>query len=493
MGAGTQSQIKRLVCEAAASGEVLGTVDVCGGEQVQAAMAKAMTAQASWARLALEQRCERLLSLRDTLVDRADDLIGIISRECGKPRQEALVHEVMMAVDLAAFYAKRAPRILAPREIDLHLFKHRKSYVHYAPVGVVAIIGPANYPMAIPAEAAITALIAGNAVLLKPSERGTLVALKLKEVFDSSGCRPTCCRSCQATPRRRWRMLDARPDKVVFTGSQAVGRKVAALCGERLIPCIMELGGKGALIVCEDAEIERAARAIVFAGFANGGQVCLGVQRVYAHAAIYDALLERVIRLTCELRQGDPALGMVDVGAVASEAQLVSAEEAVKDAVAKGATLCRGGQRLQGKGRFFAPTVLAGCTPDCADHARRGAGARGGHRARRLRRGGYPACERLALRSGGPRVHARQAARSRHRRPFSRRHRHGQRRAHGLRLPRGAVRRREAERLRTCPRRRGAARDVRDAARQLQPRPHLPAPSRSGSRIARVRIARCAG
>src|SRR5687768_10387109 len=142
-------------------------------------MAAARAAQASWARLPLEQRCERLLTLRDTLVDRADDLIEIISRECGKPRQEALVHEVMMAVDLATFYAKRAPRILAPREIDLHLFKHRKSYVHYAPLGVVGIIGPANYPMAIPAEAAITALIAGNAVLMKPSERGTLVALKL--------------------------------------------------------------------------------------------------------------------------------------------------------------------------------------------------------------------------------------------------------------------------------------------------------------------------
>jgi acyl-CoA reductase-like NAD-dependent aldehyde dehydrogenase len=269
-----RAQVRRIVCEGAASGEVLGTVDVCGGEQVQAAMARAKVAQASWAKLALEERCERLLMLRDTLVDRADDLVEVISRECGKPRQEALVHEVMMAVDLAAFYAKRAPRILAPREIDLHLFKHRKSYVHYAPVGVVAIIGPANYPMAIPAEAAITALIAGNAVLMKPSERGTLVALKLKEVFDSSGLPPDLLQVIPGDAATVLAMLDAHPDKVVFTGSQAVGRKVAALCGERLIPCTMELGGKGALIVCEDAEIERSARAIVFAGFANGGQVC---------------------------------------------------------------------------------------------------------------------------------------------------------------------------------------------------------------------------
>jgi len=358
------AQVKRLVCAGAASGEVLGTVDVCGGEQVQAAMVKARVAQASWAKLALEQRCERLLALRDTLVDRSDDLVEIISRECGKPRLEALVHEVMMAVDLATYYAKRAPRILAPREIDLHLFKHRKSYVHYAPVGVVGIIGPANYPMAIPAEAAITALIAGNAVLLKPSERGTLVALKLKEVFDGSGMPPDLLQILPGDASTALEMLDARPDKVVFTGSQAVGRKVAALCGERLIPCTMQLGGKGALIVCEDAEIERSARAIVFAGFANGGQVCLGVQRVYAHAAIYDALLERVVRLTSELRQGDPALAVIDVGAVASEAQLALAEAIVSDAANRGATVCIGGARLAGKGRFFAPTVLAGCTPD---------------------------------------------------------------------------------------------------------------------------------
>lgn len=359
-----QGQGRRIVCEGAASGELLGTVDVAGSEQVQAAMARARAAQASWAKLPLEERCERLLTLRDTLVDRADELVEVISRECGKPRQEALVHEVMMAVDLAAFYAKRAPRILAPREIDLHLFKHRKSYVHYAPVGVVGVIGPANYPMTIPAEAAITALIAGNAVLLKPSERGTMVALKLKEVFDSAGIPADLMQVLPGDAATVLALLDARPDKLVFTGSQAVGRQVAALCGERLIPCTMELGGKGALIVCEDAEIERSARAIVFAGFANGGQVCLGVQRVYVHASVYDVLLERVLRLTSELRQGDPALGPVEVGALASEAQLVLAEEAVRDAVAKGATLCAGGTRLTGKGRFFAPTVLAACPPD---------------------------------------------------------------------------------------------------------------------------------
>jgi succinate-semialdehyde dehydrogenase/glutarate-semialdehyde dehydrogenase len=364
VGARAQSAVRKLVCSAPANGETLGTVDICGGEQVHAAMARARAAQASWAALAIEQRCERILALRDLLVDRADALVEIISRECGKPAQEALVHELMVTVDLAAFYAKRAPKILAPREIELHLFKHRKSYVHYAPLGVVAVVAPASYPLVIPADSAITALLAGNAVLLKPSEQCTLVALQFKQIFDASGIPADLLQVLPGDASTVLALLDARPDKVLFTGTPATGRKLAAHCGERLIPCTLELGGKAALLVCEDADLERAARAIVFGGFANSGQVCLGVQRVFAHAAIHDALLERVVRLTRELRQGDPASGAVDVGALGRPAQLAAVEGAVRDALDKGAELCAGGVHSQGKGNFFAPTVLARCSPD---------------------------------------------------------------------------------------------------------------------------------
>ncbi len=327
-------------------------------------MARARAAQIPWAKLAIEERCERILVLRDTLVDQADALVEILSREGGKPPQEALVHELMVTVDLAAYYAKRAPKILAPREIELHLFKHRKSYVHYAPLGVVAVVAPASYPLVIPADSAITALLAGNAVVLKPSEYGTLAALKFKEIFDASGMPADLLQVVPGDATTVLAVLDARPDKVVFTGTQATGRKLAALCGERLIPCTLQLGGKAALLVCEDADMERAARAIVFGGFANSGQLCLGVQRVYAHASLHDALLERVTRLTRELRQGDPQSNIVDIGALATAAQLVAAEAAVQDALDKGAELCAGGARLPGEGNFFAPTVLAKCEPE---------------------------------------------------------------------------------------------------------------------------------
>jgi succinate-semialdehyde dehydrogenase/glutarate-semialdehyde dehydrogenase len=182
------------VCRAPASGETLGVIDMFAPEQVHSAMARARGAQASWAALAIEERCERVMILRDALVDRADALVDVLSREGGKPAQEALVHELMVTVDLAAYYAKRAPKILAPREIELHLFKHRKSYVHYAPLGVVAVIAPAAHALVIPADSAITALLAGNAVLIKPSEFGTLAAFKFRRSSTPPACPRTCSR-----------------------------------------------------------------------------------------------------------------------------------------------------------------------------------------------------------------------------------------------------------------------------------------------------------
>jgi acyl-CoA reductase-like NAD-dependent aldehyde dehydrogenase len=368
-GVGAESNDSRaqgatqLTSVGAASGDSLGTFQIAGPEEAHAAVSRARAAQASWQKLALEERCERVLRLRDVLVDRSEELVDVISRECGKPAQEALVHEVMAAVDIAAFYAKRAPKILAPREIELHLFKHRKSYVHYAPLGVIGIIAPANYPLIVAADAALTALIAGNAVVLKPSEYGTQVALKLKEIFDASGLSPDLLQVLSGGASTAEALIDARPDKLVFTGTERAGRKIAALCGERLIPCALTIGGKGPLIVCEDADLERAARAIVFAGFANGGQVCVGVSRVYAHAAIHDALLDRVVQLTQELRQGDPARTTVEVGALVGTQHLPIAEAAIADAREKGGQVCVGGARLDGPGHFLQPTVIAACTP----------------------------------------------------------------------------------------------------------------------------------
>ncbi|MDB4986782.1 MAG: hypothetical protein JWN04_1960 [Myxococcaceae bacterium] len=361
---GLGSSPRRFAVHAPATGEWLADVRISSTEQVQEAVARARVAQARWSSVPLELRCEHVLTLRDALVDRADELIDLLVREAGKPRQEALVHEVMVVADLASYYAKRAPKILVPREIDLHLFKHRRSYVHYTPRGVVGIISPSNFPLLIAAGELMTALITGNAVVLKPSELTPLVALKLKEIFDESGLPKDLFQVVTGDGGTGAALIDARPDMLFFTGSQANGRRVAAACGAQLVPCTLELGGKAAAIVCEDADLERTAHALVFGAFANSGQVCVGVERVYVHASIHDALVQRVVGLTQQLRQGDPAAGLVDLGPLISAAQCARVQSAVDEAIASGATLRTGGRARAGKGHFFEPTVLTDCKQD---------------------------------------------------------------------------------------------------------------------------------
>jgi len=346
---------------APATGALLGEVPVASTEDVRRVVARARRAQEAWALLPLAERAERILRYRNAIVERAEELVDLEVRETGKTRHEALISEVFVVADVATYYAKNAEKFLAPKKIDMVRMKHRRSYVHYVPRGVVAVISPWNFPVVLTMSDAITALIAGNAVVCKPSEITPLCVQKCKEIWDATGLPEDLFQIVHGYGKTGADLLDAGVDKVVFTGGVATGRRVAAMCGERLIPCTLELGGKAPLIACEDADLERTARAIVWGGFANSGQVCLSVERVYAHERIHDRLLERVVGLVSELRQGDPAQAEVDVGAMTFPRQLEVVEAHVKDAVEKGASLRAGGKRKPGKGMFFEPTILANC------------------------------------------------------------------------------------------------------------------------------------
>jgi succinate-semialdehyde dehydrogenase/glutarate-semialdehyde dehydrogenase len=356
-----RSGAQMLSIHAPATGEWLGEVRAYTHEQIADAMTRARTAQTRWASLPVELRCEHIIRLRDAIVDRADELIDLMAREAGKPQQESLVHELMVVADLANYYAKRAPKILAPREVEPHLFKHRKSYVHYAPRGVIGIISPGNFPLLVAAGEAIVALLAGNAVIHKPSERGSLVALKFQDICQAAGLPSDLYQVVTGARATGEALIEARPDMLFFTGTQANGRAVAAHCGSLLVPVNLELGGKASAIVSDDADLERAARAIVNGAFANSGQVCVGVERVYAQAAIHDALVQRVLELTEHLRQGDPAANTVDLGPLQSTAQVERCEQLVDDARARGAIVRIGGKRGEGK-NFYLPTVLTQCS-----------------------------------------------------------------------------------------------------------------------------------
>lgn len=346
---------------APATGELIGRVPITRADAVPGAVARARTAQQAWAELGVDERCERLLRFRDALVDRADELIELLSRETGKPRQEALAHELLPLADAMTWHARHAARILAPRAIELHLLKHRKSVVVYEPRGVVGVISPWNFPLVIPLSDAFAALVTGSAVVLKPSEQTPLVALLAKRIWDGSGLPQDLLQVLPGAAETGRALIEAGVDELLFTGGVAAGRRVAAACGERLIPCVLELGGKAPLVVVDDVDVERAARAIVFGGFANSGQICISVERVYAHTGIYERLVDRVTELGAELRQGDPAGDAVDVGAMVLPAQLDHIEQLVADALARGAALRLGGRRHPGPGCFFEPTLLADC------------------------------------------------------------------------------------------------------------------------------------
>ncbi len=353
---------RTIVSIAPATSEKLGEVPVYGAAEVRAAVERARVAQAAWARLELSERCERILRFRDALVERSDEVLDLLSRECGKPRIEALVYELIVLSDLTTWMSRNAERVLASRDVHPHLWPHRKSHIRYVPRRVVGIISPWNFPLMIPFCDAVTAIVTGAAVVIKPSEQTPLIALLAKKIWDASGLPEDLLQVVTGDGQTGSFLIDAGIDKLCFTGGVSTGRKVAAQCGERLVECAMELGGKAPLIVCDDADIERAARATVYGGFANSGQICISVERVLAARSLYQPLVERVAELTASLRQGDPSAEEVDVGAIIFPRQAEIAETFVQDALAKGAKLKSGGERLNRKGLFFAPTVLADCT-----------------------------------------------------------------------------------------------------------------------------------
>jgi len=361
-GTGTNGHSKTMIqSHAPATGELLGEVPVMGADEVRAAVARARAAQQAWAALPLEERCERVLRYKDAIVERADEVVDLLAKECGKPRHEALAHEVMIVADIAAYFTKVAPHALAPREIPLHMLKHRKSVLHYTPRGVVGVISPWNFPFQLPLRDVIMALIAGNAAVLKPSEVTPLIALKAKQIWDEAGLPADLFQVVTGYGATGAALIDSGIQLLVFTGGVATGKRVAAACGERLIPCVMELGGKAPFIACADTDIERTARGIVYGGFANSGQVCIAIERVYAHREIHDRLLTRVVELTKELKMGDPSTDWVDIGAIIFPQQMDIADKHIQDAVAKGARLETGGKRKPGPGQFYEPTVLSGC------------------------------------------------------------------------------------------------------------------------------------
>jgi acyl-CoA reductase-like NAD-dependent aldehyde dehydrogenase len=344
--------------------EDLGEFEVATKADVQAAVARARAAQPAWAALGAKERAGFMWKLRDQFVDRADEIVDVICKETGKTAQEALMMEAFAPCDAITYWAKHAKKILADRRQGMHLLgPMKKMKFVYRPLGVVGIITPWNGPMALATNPVVQALLAGNAVLLKPSEIAPLSGQLLGNMMETIGLPENVFQVLHGDGETGGALLEAGVDKISFTGSVATGRKVGEICGRNLTPCTLELGGKDPAIICSDANLERAARGTVFGAYFNTGQVCMSLERVYVMDDVADEFIAKCVEHTKSLRVGDPKT--CDVGAIFMERQLEIIESHVEDARAKGATIHTGGKRAEGlKGLFYEPTVISDLTPD---------------------------------------------------------------------------------------------------------------------------------
>src|SRR3954468_19075009 len=343
-----------------ANGQTIAHVPDMSADQVAEIVARAREAQGAWAARSFDDRAGLMYELRSWLIANRKRMLDTIVSETGKAPEDAFIPEVMFTADSLGFWAKRAPKFLADERVRTHspLLLGKKMFVRYKPFGVVGVIAPWNYPLTNGFGDCVPALMAGNAVVLKPSEVTPLTSLLIAEGLKAAGF-PEGVFQVATGRGETGAALDDRVDTVMFTGSTKTGKKVMERAAQTLTPVSLELGGKDPMVVLRDADVERAANAAVYYSMSNSGQICQAVERVYVEEPIYDEFVGKVVEKTRALRQGAPGLpAAVDVGAMTWPPQVDLVESHVNDAVEKGATVRVGGKRREGKGDFFEPTVL---------------------------------------------------------------------------------------------------------------------------------------
>ncbi|GAA5064815.1 aldehyde dehydrogenase family protein [Nocardia callitridis] len=354
---------RRLGLSSPAHGGAVGEIAVSTPQDVTAAVAAARAAQREWATRSPRERAAILRGAIEILIARQDEVVETIRAETGKPRIEALTIEVLPSCDFLNYWSARAPKDLADKKERLHgyLRPMKKLLMHYRPLGVVGVITPWNAPFVLSMNPVVQALLAGNAVLLKPSEVTPHAGAWVVRILHEAGVPEEVLQLVHGDGETGAALVAADVDKISFTGSVATGKKIAQACARRLIPCTLELGGKDAMIVCADADVERAAEGAVYLSMFNSGQVCLSVERIYVVDSVADEFIRLVQEKARSLTYG--AEGK-DVGPLFWDRQLDIVTRQVEDAKSRGATLLVGGGSETASGLFFAPTVAVDVTHD---------------------------------------------------------------------------------------------------------------------------------
>jgi succinate-semialdehyde dehydrogenase/glutarate-semialdehyde dehydrogenase len=351
-----------------ATGELVGSVPTITPAEVQGIVDDVAQVQPFWAQLSSEERGHYLRRAAAVLLDHADEVAALITREQGKPRVESYTMEVLPTIDALHWCADNGPEILADEPVGYPqlMLKQKRSKFVYEPLGVVGVIAPWNYPWSIPFGEVAIALMAGNGVVLKPASLTPLIGQRIQEIFERAGFPEGLVRTVHGGGAVGRALVESSAAKIFFTGSVEVGRGVGEECARRMKGSVLELGGKDPQIVCSDANLANAVSGAVWGGFANAGQTCSGIERTYVVREVANQFIAGVVAEASALTVGDPARWDTEIGPMVSREQFELVEELVQDAIAHGADRrCGGAVDVAGMdGCFIAPTVLTGVTHD---------------------------------------------------------------------------------------------------------------------------------
>ncbi|MFQ5709442.1 MAG: aldehyde dehydrogenase family protein [bacterium] len=343
------------------TGEIIGQYSTTNPDDIPTILQKVSRAFEDWSSLSLTARLELFKKSYRQFYQFKDEMASLISAETGKPLVEAYSCEILPVLDCFKYYIKNIGKIVRKQKIKASnpLFKVRKGVVTYEPLGVVAVISPWNFPFLLSMQHIIPAILAGNVVIHKPSEYTTLTGLKIREIFNRAYLPRNVLEVVTGLANVGSALVNQRLDKIIFTGSTAIGQKIYAAAARNMVPVNMELGGSDPMIVLEDANLDRAANAAVWGAFSNAGQTCLAVERLFVHESLKSEFLELLIQKARKLHLNSENRGAPDMSCLANAAQLKKIESLVRDAVKKGAVVKLGGKVRRDLGEhFFEPTIL---------------------------------------------------------------------------------------------------------------------------------------
>lgn len=365
MSAAAESNRSTIISVNPATGAEIGSVPITLPHEVELAVSRSRRVFDNWRSTSFHHRASIIRQARNVILSELDQIARLVSQESGKPFGEAISMEIAPVLDLMRWIAKDAESILQPRRIGIGLYSllGRSSRIVYKPLGVIAIIPAWNYPFSIPLGEAVMAIMAGNSVVIKPSELTPFTGIKIAEIFEKAGAPEGLVQIVNGAGETGAALVTAKPDKIMFTGSVATGRKIATAAAKDLTPVVLELGGKDPMIVFDDANLELASGAAVWGAFCNSGQSCSSVERLYAQRPIAQKLTQLIIEKTRKLKQGDGLREDVSIGSMSSEGQIQIVEDHVQAFRSSGARVEIGGER-DGDSLFYPPTVITQATND---------------------------------------------------------------------------------------------------------------------------------